>query len=196
MASGVLRSVGDAHDGGPNATTAWWRPLSKSDRWAIALLVGLPLGHLLGAGASFGYPAIAQDNLLQNFPLRVLVGQQILSGHLPLFNRLADSGTPLLGGMNAGAFFPLPGSSSCCPAILSWVLNIIAVYAGAALGLFALLRWHKLGTLRELHRRVRVRVEWRDDRPDGAPRRRPGLRTLAVGDTRHACHGRRDASRE
>ena len=128
-----------------NATTTWWRPLSKSDRWAIALLVGLPL-LIFSVPALFGYPAIAQDNLLQNFPLRVLVGQQFASGHLPLFNRLADSGTPLLGGMNAGAFFPLTWLFIVLPAILSWVLNIFAVYAGAALGLFALLRWHKLGT--------------------------------------------------
>jgi len=128
-----------------SATTAWWRPLSKSDRWAIALMVGLPL-LIFSVPALFGYPAIAQDNLLQNFPLRVLVGQQFASGHLPLFNRLADSGTPLLGGMNAGAFFPLTWLFIVFPAILSWVLNIVAVYAGAALGLFALLRWHKLGT--------------------------------------------------
>jgi hypothetical protein len=96
--------------------------------------------------ALLGHPAIAQDNLIQNFPLRVLVGQQIDSGHLPLFNRLADSGTPLLGGMNAGAFFPLTWLFAVLPALLSWVLNMIGVYVGAALGVFTLLRWHKLGT--------------------------------------------------
>jgi hypothetical protein len=108
--------------------------------------VGLPV-LIFSVPALFGHAAIAQDNLIQNFPLRVLVGQQIDSGHLPLFNRLADSGTPLLGGMNAGAFFPLTWLFAVLPAILSWVLNLIAVYVAAALGVFALLRWHKIGTV-------------------------------------------------
>ena len=130
---------------GPDVTTRWWH-LSEPDRWAVSLIVALPL-LVFTIPALFGHPAIAQDNLIQNFPLRVLVGQQIDSGHLPLFNRLADSGTPLLGGMNAGAFFPLTWLFAVLPAIMSWVLNLIAVYVGAALGVFALLRWHKLGTL-------------------------------------------------
>jgi len=124
----------------------WWRALSASDRRAVALIVGVPI-LVFTVPALLGHPAIAQDNLIQNFPLRVLVGQQIDSGHLPLFNRLADSGTPLLGGMNAGAFFPLTWLFAVFPAIMSWVLNVIAVYVGAALGVFVLLRWHKLGTL-------------------------------------------------
>ncbi len=95
----------------------------------------------------FGHPAIAQDNLIQNFPLRVLSGQQIASGHLPLLNPLANSGTPLLGGMNAGSFFPLTMLFVVLPAILSWVLNLVAVYVASALGMFALLRWHGLRTV-------------------------------------------------
>jgi hypothetical protein len=130
----------------PRTMTQWWRRLSRSDRWALALIVGVPL-VVFTVPALLGYPAIAQDNLIQNFPLRVLVGQQIDSGHLPLFNRLADSGTPLLGGMNAGAFFPLTWLFAVLPALLSWVLNLIAVYVAAALGVFVLLRWHKLGSL-------------------------------------------------
>jgi hypothetical protein len=109
-------------------------------------LVALPL-VVFGVPTMFGHPAIAQDNLLQNFPLRVLVGQQIDSGHLPLFDRLADSGTPLLGGMNAGAFFPLTWLFALMPALLAWVFNLAAVYAAAALGVFCLLRWHRLGSL-------------------------------------------------
>jgi len=94
--------------------------------------------------ALFGHPAIAQDNLIQNFPLRVLTGQQIASGHLPLLNPLADSGTPLLGGMNAGSLFPLTFLFVFLPGVFAWVLNLIAVYVAAALGVFALLRWHGL----------------------------------------------------
>ncbi len=100
--------------------------------------------------ALFGHPAIAQDNLIQNFPLRVLTGQQLASGHLPLLNPLADSGTPLLGGMNAGSFFPLTFLFVVLPGIAAWVLNLIAVYVAAALGVFALVRWHGARTFAAL----------------------------------------------
>ena len=130
-------------------STRWWRPLDRADRRALALIVGLPI-LAFALPALWGHPAIAQDNLLQNFPLRVLTGQQIDSGHLPLLNPLADSGTPLLGGMNAGSFFPLTFLFAALPAILAWVLNLISVYVTAALGMFALLRWHGLRTFASL----------------------------------------------
>jgi hypothetical protein len=116
---------------------------------AIGLMVIVPL-VLFGVPALFGHPALAQDNLIQNFPLRVLTGQQIRSGHLPLLNPLADSGTPLLGGMNAGSFYPLTMLFVILPALLAWVLNLVAVYASAALGIFALLRWHGVRTFSAL----------------------------------------------
>ncbi len=119
----------------------WWRPMAVSDRRAVVAMVVIPI-LLFGVPALFGHPAIAQDNLIQNFPLRVLSGQQMASGHLPLLNPLADSGTPLLGGMNAGSFFPLTFLFIFLPAVLAWVINLVAVYAGAALGMYALLRWH------------------------------------------------------
>ena len=97
--------------------------------------------------ALLGHPAIDGDNLIQNFPLRVLSGQQIASGHLPLFNPLADSGTPLLGGLNAGALYPLTVIFAFVPPIAAWLINCIAVYVIAATGLFALLRWHGMRTL-------------------------------------------------
>lgn len=130
-------------------STRWWRPLDRDDRRAIAIIVALPT-VLFALPALFGHPAIAQDNLIQNFPLRVLTGQQIASGHLPLLNPLADSGTPLLGGMNAGSFFPLTFLFVFLPGVFAWVLNLIAVYVAAALGVFALLRWHGLRTFAAL----------------------------------------------
>lgn len=123
----------------------WWRPLGRTDRRAILLILGLPT-IIFAIPALLGHPAIAQDNLIQNFPLRALTGQQIASGHLPLLNPLADSGTPLLGGMNAGSFYPLTLLFAVVPALASWVINLIAVYAVAALGVFSLLRWHGLRT--------------------------------------------------
>jgi hypothetical protein len=97
--------------------------------------------------ALIGHPAIDGDNLIQNFPLRVLSGQQIASGHLPLFNPLTNSGTPLLGGLNAGALYPGTVLFAFLPPIAAWIINCIAVYVIAATGMFALLRWHGMRTL-------------------------------------------------
>ncbi len=111
----------------------------------MLVLVALPL-VIFGVPALFGHPAIAQDNLIQNFPLRVLTGEQLRSGHLPLLNPLANSGTPLLGGMNAGSFFPLTLLFVIPAPILMWVVNLVVVYAAAGIGLFALLRWYGIST--------------------------------------------------
>ena len=64
------------------------------------------------------------------------------SGHLPLFNPLANSGTPLLGGMNAGSFYPLTLLFIFLPNIVAWVINLIVVYLVASLGVYSLCRWH------------------------------------------------------
>jgi len=119
--------------------------MSRSDRGALLVMVAIPT-LLFALPAMLGHPAITQDNLIQNYPLRVLTGSQIASGHLPLLNPLANSGTPLLGGMNAGSLFPLTLLFVFLPGILAWVLNLIAVYVASALGMFALLRWHGVGT--------------------------------------------------
>ncbi len=127
----------------PTTSAPWWRPLARADRTALIVMLALPT-LLFGVPAALGHPAIAADNLIQNFPLRVLSGRQIASGHLPLMNPLADSGTPLLGGMNAGSLFPLTIIFAFLPAILAWVINLVAVYAAAAIGLFCLARYHGL----------------------------------------------------
>jgi hypothetical protein len=104
-------------------------------------LVVLPT-VIFAVPAMLGHPAIAQDNFIQNYPLRVLTGQQIASGHLPLLNPLANSGTPLLGGMNAGSFYPLTWLFVFLPPLMAWVINLIAVYVTAAIGVYSLCRWH------------------------------------------------------
>jgi hypothetical protein len=126
--------------------TPWWRPLTRSDRWALGWLLLIPAALFI-IPALLGRPAIDADNLIQNFPLRVLAGQQIASGHLPLLDPLTNAGTPLLGGMNAGALYPLTVIFAFVPAIAAWVINMIVVYVTAAVGVFALLRWHGLRTV-------------------------------------------------
>ncbi len=85
--------------------TRWWATVTRADRRAVAWLVALPT-LLFVLPALAGHPAIVADNLIQNFPLRALAGRQLAGGHLPLMNPFADSGTPLLGGLNAGALYP------------------------------------------------------------------------------------------
>jgi len=124
---------------------SWWRPLTPADRRAMWALVLLPT-LIFAVPALLGHPAIAQDNHIQNYPLRYLSGLQIRSGHLPLFNPLANSGTPLLGGMNSGSLYPLTVIFAVLPPLVAWVINLIAVYVSAALGVFVLLRWLGLRT--------------------------------------------------
>jgi hypothetical protein len=120
----------------------WWSPRSWThrDRLSIGIILGVPV-LLFVLPALAGHPAISGDNLLQNYPLRVLTGQQIAAGHWPLWNPFADSGTPLLGGMNAGSLYPGTLLFVFVPALSAWVLNLLLVYWVAGLGLYALSRW-------------------------------------------------------
>jgi hypothetical protein len=129
-----------------SAPSPWWRPLGRADRWALAWFVTIP-SLLFIVPALLGHPAIDADNLIQNFPLRVLAGHQIATGHLPLLDPLTNSGTPLLGGMNAGALYPLTVIFAFTPAIPAWIFNLIVIYVTSAVGVFVLLRWHGLRTV-------------------------------------------------
>jgi hypothetical protein len=123
----------------------WWRPFCRSDRKALLAMFVVPTLFFV-VPALAGHPALTGDNLIQNFPLRVLSGRQLASGHLPLFNPFANSGTPLLGGLNAGALYPLTGIFAFVAPIAAWVINCIAVYVIAATGMFGLLRAHEVAT--------------------------------------------------
>ncbi|HEY7931872.1 MAG TPA: hypothetical protein VIC81_06380 [Acidimicrobiales bacterium] len=125
--------------------TLRWRTWSRADQRAFWLFALIP-SVLFIVPALFNHPAIDADNLIQNFPLRVLVGRQLDSGHLPLLNPFGNAGTPLLAGMNAGAAYPLTLLFAVLPAIMAWIINLIVVYVVSALGLFALSRWHGLST--------------------------------------------------
>ena len=90
---------------------------------------------------------------------------------------MANSGTPLLGGLNAGALYPLTVIFAFVPPIAAWVINCIAVYVIAATGMFApaaLARYAHAVLLRrgdELRRTPGAMIGQLR-----APRRRPGLR--------------------
>jgi len=118
-----------------------WR--GSPNAWPVAFLIVLPV-LVFAVPAMIGRPAISYDNLLQNFPLRVLSGSLIRHGHLPLWNPTIWSGSPLLGGLNAGSFYPGTLLFAILPAVGAWVLNLIGVYWAAGLGMYALLRQYSL----------------------------------------------------
>ncbi len=127
----------------PTTSTRWWARFSLADRKAVAWLIALPT-ILFVLPALVGHPAIVADNLIQNFPLRALAGRQLAGGHLPLMNIYADSGTPLLGGLNAGALYPTTLFFLVPWPVAAWVANLIVVYASAGVGVYALARSHGL----------------------------------------------------
>jgi hypothetical protein len=110
------------------------------------VLAALPL-LVFGIPALLGHPVLPGDDLTQNLPLRVLAGQQIRHGHLPLYNPYIWSGAPLLGGWNAGAAYPLTLLFAIAPPTAAWTLNMIVTWAVAGLGMFAFLRALRLGPL-------------------------------------------------
>jgi len=113
---------------------------------AVAVLVALP-ALVFGVPALLGHPVYPGDDLTQNFPLRVLAGQQIRNGQLPLYDPYIWSGAPLLAGWNAGAAYPLTFLFAIVPATAAWTLNMIVTWAVAGLGLFFFLRALRLGSL-------------------------------------------------
>ncbi len=107
--------------------------------FAVGFLVVVPI-LVFAVPAATGHPAISFDNMLQNYPLRVLSGSDLAHGHLPLWNPTIWSGSPLLGGLNAGSFYPGTLLFAVLPGVLAWVLNLLVVYWAAGLGMYALLR--------------------------------------------------------
>ena len=128
-----------SHVPGPRAARHW-----RGDTAAIILLTALPL-LVYGVPALLGHPVLPGDDLTQNFPLRVLAGHEIRSGHLPLYNPYIWSGAPLLGGWNAGAAYPFTFLFAVAPPVSAWTLNMILTWAIAGTGMFAFLRACRLG---------------------------------------------------
>ncbi len=115
-------------------------------RATVASLVALPL-LVYGLPALLGHPVAPGDDLTQNLPLRELVGHDLRSGHLPVFDPYIWGGAPLLAGWNAGAAYPLTWLFAVLPGAAGWTVNLVAAAATAGLGCFAFLRASRLGLL-------------------------------------------------
>ncbi len=105
----------------------------------VAAFVAAPFA-IFGLPAMAGVTWLVSDNLIQNFPLRVLVGIDLRHGHAPVWDPYLWSGAPLLSGFNAGAAYPATWLFSVLPGAFAWVVNQALVEVVAALGMVVLLR--------------------------------------------------------
>ncbi|HVB00484.1 MAG TPA: hypothetical protein VNE42_04380 [Acidimicrobiales bacterium] len=114
-------------------------PLTRADRLVVALFVVLPL-LIYGIPALAGHLIVPGDDLNQNLPLRILSGTFYRAGLMPAWNPLMWSGTPLLGGWNAGSIFPGTLLFAFLPVSAAWTINLAFAPAAAATGVYFLLR--------------------------------------------------------
>lgn len=105
----------------------------------MAAFIAVP-SAIFGLPAAAGVTWLVSDNLIQNFPLRVLVGIDLRHGHAPVWDPYLWSGSPLLSGFNAGAAYPATWLFSVLPGAFAWVVNQALVQIVAALGMVVLLR--------------------------------------------------------
>ena len=105
----------------------------------MVVLLALPL-VVFGLPMLWGHLFLDGDGLIQNFPLRVLVGQDLRAGDAPLLDPYLYAGTPLLGGFNAGAAYPATWLFGFLPSGLAWTLNLTLVYDTALAGTYLFLR--------------------------------------------------------
>lgn len=124
-----------------------WRPpvagTLRADTLSIGLLLLAPT-LVLVIPAVLGHPLMPGDDLIENFPLRVLVGDLLRHGELPTWNPYIWSGTPLLADFNSGAAYPLTWLFALLPAGAAWVINELAVYWAAGIGLYLWCRSRRL----------------------------------------------------
>ncbi len=118
---------------------------NKANFYAIFTLIAVPTVFFT-VYLIKGTPIMPGDDLIQNFPLRLLSGLDIKSGHLPLWNPYNATGSPLLAGFNAGSLYPGTFLFAFLPATTAWTLNLILPYSIAGIGTFALLKHLRCNT--------------------------------------------------
>jgi hypothetical protein len=108
--------------------------------WPYAVLVGVPAAVFILPDLFGGHLLMTGDNVQQNYPLHVLVGSMLRHGQLPFWNQYLYSGTPLLAGFNAGAFYPLVGLFVVLPDRVAWIATEVILFSVIGVGMYAFLR--------------------------------------------------------
>lgn len=138
----TLPSTGTSSPGDASPRLQAW--IRRPATLAVASLVALPL-LAYAMPALFGHPVVPGDDLTQSLPLRQLVGHDLSTGHLPIFDPYLWSGAPLLGGWNAGAAYPLTWLFAVLPASAAWTITLTSAVIAAGVGCYAFLRANGLG---------------------------------------------------
>jgi hypothetical protein len=110
------------------------------------VLIGLPAAAFVLPDLLGGHLVLSGDNLQQNYPLHVLVGSMVRQGQLPFWNQYLFSGTPLLAGFNAGAFYPLVGLFVILPDRAAWIATEVILFSLIGIGMYLFLRALALST--------------------------------------------------
>lgn len=113
----------------------------------VAALILVTVAIFAGGALALGHPLLMGDNLIQNYPLRVLVGADLRHGRLPLWNPWIWSGTPLTAGLNAGAFYPTTLLFAVMSPNNAWVINQILVSCSVSVGTYLFMRATGTGAL-------------------------------------------------
>jgi hypothetical protein len=115
--------------------------------WPYLILIGVPAAVFILPDLFGGHLLMTGDNEQQNYPLHVLVGTYLREGRLPLWNPYIFSGSPLLAGFNAGAFFPLVGLFVILPDRAAWIATEVILFSLIAVGMYTYLRALALSTV-------------------------------------------------
>ncbi len=111
----------------------------------VLALIAIPTAIFLGGAIIAGHPLLSGDNLIQSYPLRVLVGTDLLHGHLPAWDPWIWSGTPLMAGLNAGAFYPTTLLFAIMNPTAAWIIGQIFMSSSIAVGTYWFFRLTGLG---------------------------------------------------
>jgi hypothetical protein len=115
--------------------------------WPYLVLIAIPTAGFVLPDLFGGRLLITGDNLQQNYPLHILVGSMLRHGELPFWNQYIFSGTPLMAGFNAGAFYPLMGLFVVLPDRAAWVATEVVLFSAIGVGMYVFLRALKLSTV-------------------------------------------------
>jgi hypothetical protein len=119
---------------------------NRTARLAIAVaLILLPMVYFLPVFI-WNLTLVPGDGLTQNFGVRILIGQMIAAGQLPLWNPYIFAGTPLLASIYPGALYPPNWVFAVFSPTVAMNIVVITTYHLALIGTYLYAR--RIGTTR------------------------------------------------